>query len=79
MKKRFGIILLLVAVLVGFPITPLFAQGDITWQQPGFQADFLSDIAASSDGTKVLAVGYEKMFKSTDSGVTWTEVPVPAT
>ena len=72
--------LLLAFVVATFAQTvSAFDLSEYTWSQDGVKSDYLAEMAASKDGSKVLVVGYQQMFASTDYGVTWVDRNIPDT
>jgi photosystem II stability/assembly factor-like uncharacterized protein len=75
MKTR--IVILMAAAFCGWftMINPVFAQ---TWTQTSAPGASWTSIAASADGTKLVAANYPNLiYTSTDSGMTWTSNNVP--
>jgi photosystem II stability/assembly factor-like uncharacterized protein len=71
--KNFGILLVASTVL----LTANFAPAQ-TWTQTSAPTNFgWSCVASSADGTKLVAVGSDSIFTSTDSGTTWISNNVP--
>jgi hypothetical protein len=66
------------SIAVSLPTGPNFASPVVWTKQTAAPAGTWNDVAASSDATKIFASQNGGLYRSADSGVTWSKLPAPS-
>ncbi|GAA4033749.1 hypothetical protein GCM10023063_16960 [Arthrobacter methylotrophus] len=66
------------SIAVSLPTGPNFASPVVWTKRTAAPAGTWNDLAASSDATKIFASQNGGLYRSADSGATWTKLPAPS-